>query len=87
MAGGKGTRLYPITKNIPKPLVKCAGKPMIEHIIERAKIEGFNNFIISINYLGHMIQDYFENGHKLNVSIEYIKEDISIRNSRSFKFN
>ena len=48
---------------------------MIEHIIERAKIEGFNNFIISINYLGHMIQDYFENGDKLNVSIEYIKED------------
>ena len=75
MAGGKGKRLYPITKNIPKPLVRVAGKPMIEHIIERAKIEGFNNFIISINYLGHMIQDYFENGDKLNVSIEYIKED------------
>ena len=40
MAGGKGKRLYPITKNIPKPLVRVAGKPMIEHIIERAKIEG-----------------------------------------------
>ena len=78
MAGGKGKRLYPITKNIPKPLVRVAGKPMIEHIIERAKIEVFNNFIISINYLGHMIQDYFENGDKLNVSIEYIKEDIPL---------
>lgn len=78
MAGGKGKRLYPLTKNIPKPLVNVAGKPMIEHIIERAKIEGFNNFIISINYLGHMIQDYFENGDKLNVNIEYIKEDVPL---------
>ena len=40
MAGGKGTRLYPITKKIPKPLVQVAGKPMIQHIIESARSEG-----------------------------------------------
>ena len=71
-------KIISYNKNIPKPLVRVAGKPMIEHIIERAKIEDFNNFIISINYLGHMIQDYFENGDKLNVSIEYIKEDVPL---------
>ena len=74
MAGGKGTRLYPITKKIPKPLVQVAGKPMIEHIIESARSEGFKNFVVSINYLGNMIEDYLGNGQRLNVSIEYVKE-------------
>ena len=75
MAGGKGQRLQPHTQNCPKPLLKIAGKPMLEHIIERAKKDGFENFIISINYLGHMIEDYFNDGSKFGVNIEYLKED------------
>lgn len=75
MAGGKGTRLRPHTNNCPKPLLPVAGKPMLEHIIERAKMEGFHNFLLSVHYLGHMIEDYFGNGNKFQVRIDYLRED------------
>lgn len=75
MAGGKGTRLLPHTKNCPKPLVEMAGKPMLEHIIESAKLEGFNQFVIAIYHLGYMIEDYFGNGERLGVKINYLRED------------
>ena len=75
MAGGKGTRLRPHTENCPKPLLPVGGKPMLEHIIERAKAEGFHNFILSIHYLGHMIEDYFADGSKWQVNIDYVREE------------
>jgi dTDP-glucose pyrophosphorylase len=74
MAGGKGTRLRPYTENCPKPLVLVAGKPMLEHIIERAKLEGFSHFVLAINYLGNMIEDFFGSGERLGVQIEYLRE-------------
>lgn len=74
MAGGKGTRLMPHTKNCPKPLALVAGKPMLEHIIERGKLEGFNHFVIAINYFGHMIEEHFGNGEWLGVKIDYLRE-------------
>jgi dTDP-glucose pyrophosphorylase len=75
MAGGKGTRLRPFTEKCPKPLVTVAGKPMLEHIIERAKLEGFSDFVLSVHYLGHMIEEYFGDGDKFGVSIEYLWEE------------
>ena len=75
MAGGRGTRLDPQTRTCPKPMLEVCGKPMLEHIIERARLEGFRNFAISINYLGHMIKDYFGSGKKWDVSIEYLHEE------------
>ncbi len=75
MAGGRGTRLGKYTKNCPKPLLPVNGKPMLERIIERAKSQGFKHFLISINYLGQMIKDYFSNGKKWNVKIDYINEN------------
>jgi dTDP-glucose pyrophosphorylase len=74
MAGGKGTRLYPQTINSPKPLLLLTGKPILEHIIDRAKSHGFNNFVIAIHYLGHMIQDYFGDGEKFGVKLRYLNE-------------
>lgn len=74
MAGGKGARLRPFTENCPKPLVPVGGKPMLEHIIERAKLEGFSHFVLAINYLGHMIEEYFGNGERLGVCIDYLRE-------------
>ena len=74
MAGGKGTRLHPQTENCPKPLLPVAGKPIIEHIINRAKVAGFSNFVIAIYHLGHMIEDYFGNGEKFGVKIKYLRE-------------
>lgn len=78
MAGGKGSRLYPQTENCPKPLLRLAGKPILEHIIIQAKLEGFTNFVLSIHYLGHMIEDYFGNGESLGVNIEYLREEFPL---------
>ena len=75
MAGGKGTRLHPLTENCPKPLLPVGGKPVLEHIIDRAKIEGFSHFILAVHHLGHMIEEYFGNGDAFGVKIEYIREE------------
>lgn len=75
MAGGKGTRLRPYTENCPKPLLPIAGKPMLEHILERAMAAGIERFLISVHYLGHMIEEHFGDGSKWGVEIDYIHED------------
>jgi len=75
MAGGRGTRLGEHTQDCPKPLLPVGGKPMLEHIIERAKAEGFKHFVLAIHYLGYMIEDHFGDGSKLNINIEYLREN------------
>jgi dTDP-glucose pyrophosphorylase len=75
MAGGIGTRLRPHTENCPKPLLAVSGKPMLEHIIDRAKLEGFNHFVLAIHYLGHMIEAHFGKGERLGVQIDYLREE------------
>ena len=74
MAGGQGTRLRPHTENCPKPLLLVGGKPMLEHIIERARAEGFQHFVLAIHYLGHMIEDHFGDGSRWQVKIDYLRE-------------
>ena len=74
MAGGKGTRLHPQTEKCPKPLLPIAGKPILEHIIDRAKVQGFSHFVLAIHHLGHMIEEYFGNGDAFGVKIEYLRE-------------
>jgi dTDP-glucose pyrophosphorylase/CBS domain-containing protein len=74
MAGGQGTRLRPYTEQRPKPLLPVSGKPMLEHIIERARAEGFRRFVLAIHYLGHMLEDYFGDGSRWQVQIDYLRE-------------
>jgi dTDP-glucose pyrophosphorylase len=74
MAGGLGARLRPYTEDCPKPLLPVSGKPMMEHIIERAKAEGFHRFVMAINYLGQMIEQHFGDGGRWQVEIEYLRE-------------
>jgi dTDP-glucose pyrophosphorylase len=75
MAGGRGTRLGTQTENCPKPLLLVSGRPILEHIINRAQTEGFTHFVIAIHYLGHMIEDYFGNGQKMGIKIDYLREE------------
>jgi dTDP-glucose pyrophosphorylase len=75
MAGGKGVRLRPHTEHCPKPLLPVSGRPMLEHIIERAKLSGFHRFVLAVHYLGHMIEEHFGDGRAFGVSIEYVRED------------
>ena len=74
MAGGLGTRLRPATDEIPKPLLRVSGKPILEHIIEKAKFDGFKKFVLAVYYLGNKIEDYFKDGSQFGVEIEYLKE-------------
>jgi dTDP-glucose pyrophosphorylase len=74
MAGGLGSRLRPYTDDCPKPLLLVSGKPMLEHIIERAKAEGFRRFVLAINYLGQKIEQHFGDGGRWQVQIEYLRE-------------
>lgn len=75
LAGGKGERLRPITNTIPKPMIKISGKPILEHIIDKVKKEGFYNVFISVNYLSDKIKKYFKNGQKHKLEINYIEEN------------
>lgn len=75
MAGGKGIRLRPHTENCPKPLLPVAGKPMLEHIIDRARAEGFHRIVMAVHYLGHLIEDYFGDGKRWQVEIDYLREE------------
>ena len=75
MAGGKGTRLRPQTEACPKPMLVVGGKPILLHILERAKAQGFKNFLFSIYYLGEIIEDFFGDGTKFGVSINYLREE------------
>lgn len=74
MAGGKGIRLRPLTKNTPKPMLKVGGKPILQRIIKSFKDCGYKDLIICVNYKSHIIENYFGNGDKFGVNIEYIKE-------------
>jgi NDP-sugar pyrophosphorylase family protein len=75
MAGGRGSRLMPLTQDTPKPLLKVGSKPLIERQIEQLVGQGFRRFFISLNYLGHMIEDYFGDGSRFSVRIDYLRED------------
>ena len=74
MAGGKGQRLMPLTTNCPKPMVDINGKPMLEWMLQRFVLQGFHEFHIAINYLGHMIEEYFGDGSAFGCHITYIRE-------------
>lgn len=74
MAGGQGVRLRPHTENCPKPLLPVGGKPMLEHIIERAKSNGFEHFILAVHFLGEMIERHFGDGERWGVQIGYVRE-------------
>jgi len=74
MAGGLGKRLNELTENCPKPMLKIGAKPILETILENFIEAGFYRFTISLGYLGNMISDYFEDGSKWGVQINYVHE-------------
>lgn len=74
MAGGKGMRLRPLTEDIPKPMIKVAGRPILERIILHLVGHGIRRIFLSVNHLAKMIEDYFEDGSKYGVKLEYLHE-------------
>ncbi|MDE5722544.1 MAG: HAD-IIIA family hydrolase [Clostridia bacterium] len=81
MAGGKGMRISSVASDIPKPMIKIAGKPVLEHEIRCLRDQGFKDIIITVSHLGNVIIDYFGNGSKLGVNIEYYFEEEPLGNA------
>ena len=89
MAGGKGTRISSVAKDIPKPMIKIEGMPILEHEIECLRNQGFTNIIITVSHLGHIIMDYFGDGSAISpvtgktfgVHIEYYFEEQPLGNA------
>lgn len=75
MAGGLGKRLSPLTDHIPKPLLHVDGVPILEHIIRRFKELGFPKISLSVKYKSEMIIEYFGDGSRFGVEIDYLIED------------
>ena len=75
MAGGKGTRLRPLTNNVPKGLLPIGDKAIMELTVERLVNFGIDDFWFSVNYLGEQIAEYFGSGKEKNLSINYVWED------------
>ena len=78
LAGGKGTRLHPLTSKIPKPMVKVFDKPVLEHTIELLRHHGIRDMVITVSYKAEHIMDYFGNGSKWGVNIQYFLEDVPL---------
>jgi len=71
IAGGLGTRLQPYTTFLPKPMLPLGEKPILEHLIDWSKKNGIKSIVICVSYLKKSIEDYFEDGEKFGVNIEY----------------
>ena len=85
MAGGRGTRLEPFTKVLPKPLIPIHEKPVIEHIIEQFTTVGINRFIITVNYKAQLMKAYFGELNP-NYSIEFFQEKKPLGTAGSLHF-
>ncbi len=89
MAGGKGTRISSVASDIPKPMIKIEGKPVLEHEIECLRDQGFKDIIITVSHLGKIIMDYFGDGSVVSpvtkkpfgVHIEYYFEEQPLGNA------
>lgn len=75
MAGGKGLRLLPLTKDMPKPMLYVGDKPILEHQIDLLSKYSMRNINITVNYLAHKIEEYFKDGSEKGLKINYIRED------------
>jgi len=75
MAGGQGTRLRPLTLSRPKPLLPVAGRPILEHVIERLVECGFSQVLVSTGYHSQMIEDQLQDGRQFGASIRYLREE------------
>ena len=88
MAGGFGTRLRPLTCNIPKPMVPILNRPMMEHIVELLKRHGIKDLVATLYYHPDAIASYFDDGSRFGVQIHYLKAEAdygtagSVRNAK-----
>ncbi len=85
LAGGRGTRLRPLTDAVPKPMIKFHGKPFLEYLINNLRDQGILKILLLLGYLPDVIKNYFGNGDRFGVHIEYSITDIDNDTGRRMK--
>ena len=85
LAGGMGTRLKPLTDELPKPMVPIMNKPLLERSMANLRKSGINEIVISTCYKSKYIKDYFGDGRKFGLKIEYVSEDIPLGTGGAIK--
>ena len=78
MAGGEGTRLRPLTSNMPKPMLPVANRPLMEHTINLLRRHGFTDIVATVQFLSSVIRNYFDDGSDLGVSLGYATEEVPL---------
>jgi mannose-1-phosphate guanylyltransferase/phosphomannomutase len=85
LAGGLGTRLFPLTATCPKPMMLLNDEPVLTHVLRLLKYHGFAEVIMTVQYLANQIQDYFGDGSDLGMNIQYIIEESPLGTAGSVK--
>ena len=85
LAGGRGTRLRPLTLTRPKPMVQIQGKPFVEYQVEQLRQQGFKRVLLLLGYLPEVVRDYFGNGRRWGIKIEYSVSDVDDETGRRLK--
>lgn len=75
LAGGRGSRLMPLTENIPKPMVEVAGRPILERLINHVVGFGVRRIVLAVGYRAEVIEDYFKDGTDFGCELKYLRED------------
>ena len=85
LAGGRGTRLHPLTLTRPKPMVEILGKPFLEYQIEQLREQGFKRVLLLLGYLPEVVRDYFHDGRRWGIKIEYSVSAVDDETGRRLK--
>lgn len=76
LAGGRGTRMRPLTDDRPKPMIEFAGRPFLEHLVELLADQGFERVLMLLGYLPDVIRDHFGDGSRFGIAIDYVVSDV-----------
>jgi mannose-1-phosphate guanylyltransferase / phosphomannomutase len=85
MAGGEGTRLRPMTANQPKPLLPVANRPIMEHVLRLLKKHGFDETIVTVQFLAALVRNYFGDGEEFGMSLRYATEEMPLGTAGSVR--
>ncbi|HEX6262235.1 MAG TPA: nucleotidyltransferase family protein, partial [Actinomycetota bacterium] len=85
MAGGEGTRLRPLTSNQPKPMIPIVGRPMMEHVLHLLERHGFDESVVTVQFLASVIRNYFGDGDDMGIDLAYVTETEPLGTAGSVK--
>ena len=75
MAGGEGTRLRPMTANQPKPMLPVVNRPIMEHVLRLLRQHGFDETVVTVQFLASLVRNYFGDGEEFGMSLQYATEE------------